>query len=73
MIGGLKGERALRASAVRVDVRLAQSCIERQSLEEETEEASLETKVEVYTERRGRKVSARWRRPKLMTSNRYKV
>ena len=29
-------------------------------------------KVEVYTERRGRKVSARWRRPKLMTSNRYK-
>ena len=31
MIGGFKGERALRTSAVRVDVRLAQSCIERQS------------------------------------------
>ena len=40
------------------------------SLEAET---GIETKVEVYTERRGRKVSARWRRPKSMTSNRYEV
>ena len=31
MIGGFKGERILRASAIRVDLRLAQSCIERQS------------------------------------------
>ena len=31
MIGGLKGERTLCASVVRVDLRLAQSCIERQS------------------------------------------
>ena len=55
------------------------------SLETETEEASLkliiETKVEVYTERRGRKGSARWRRPNSMsiasqlqpTSERLKV
>lgn len=33
----------------------------------------VETKVKVYTERRGRKVSARWRKPKSMTSNRYEL
>ena len=32
MIGGFKGERALRASAIMVDLRLAQSCIDRVAL-----------------------------------------
>ena len=50
MIGGFKGERALRASAIMVDLRLAQSCIDRVAFK------IVETKVEVYTERRGRKV-----------------
>ena len=31
MIGGFKGERALCASAIMVDLRLARSCIDRQN------------------------------------------